>query len=203
MNIEIVTNEMKPIKPLIPLNISGLKYLVLHHVEADNYNWQQCNRDHKANGWDCGGYNEMIMKSGKVIIMRGDNIGAHCQGANSISYGIAVEGNYNNFNVMPPEQYNSLMERINFNLKRFPKVTIVPHSQLFPTECPGKFFPLVRVLSDVNVSDLELAAALAILKTDGAINSPNYWQTNAKTGGKCDGSYVRQLILNMVKTYKE
>ena len=203
MIIEIVTEKMLPVKPLIPLNISGLKYLVLHHVEADNYNWQQCNRDHKAKGWNCGGYQEMVMKSGKVIIMRGDNIGAQAEGFNSVSYGIACEGNYNNYNIMPYEQYNSLMERVNFNLKRFPKgVIVVPHGQLTKTECPGKHFPLVKVLSDVNVNDLELAAALDILNAKGVMNSINYWRTNAKESGVCKGEYVRQLILNMAAELK-
>lgn len=203
MKYEVITDKLNPTKPLIPLDIAKIKYLVLHHVEADNYPWQQCNEDHKANGWNCAGYNEYIVTNGDVYIMRGDNIGAQCQGYNSSSYGIGVEGNYDNFKVMPPEQYSSLMQRINYNLKRFPKgVLVVPHNQLYDTKCPGKFFPLVRILSDINTMDLELAAALAILKTDGIVNTAEYWQTHAKNGDTCKGEYVRQLILNMAKNIK-
>ena len=203
MNIEIVTDMLDPVKPLIPLNIAGIKYLVLHHIEADSASWQDINQWHKENGWNCGGYNEYIKKDGTIIIMRGDNIGAQTLNMNSISYGIALEGNFNNHIIMPPDQYNSLMERINYNLKRFPSsVLTVPHRELVPTECPGKFFPLVKILSDINTNDLELAAALAILKTANVINTVNYWQINSKNGSIVKGEYARQLILNMANSLK-
>jgi hypothetical protein len=193
-----ITDKLNPTKPLIPLDLSAVKYLILHHAEADNYSWEQCNDDHKANGWNCAGYNEYIAKNGDVYIMRGDNIGAQCQGYNSRSYGICCEGNYSTRIGMPPAQYNALMERVHFHLKRFPgKVIVMPHSQLVNTECPGKFFPMCAVLSDINLGDKKLMAALKVLREKQVVSSPEYWLLNAQDGKTCKGEYVRKLILNM------
>jgi hypothetical protein len=196
-NIITVTDKLQPRKPLIPLDLAKIKYVIVHHTGADGYTWEHCNHDHKnVNGWDAAGYNEYVYKNGDVYILRGDHIGAHCQGYNSTSYGIAVEGNYDKPGDMPTAQYNSLLQRIHYNLMRFPgRVTTMPHSAFYATVCPGRYFPLTKLLSEIKIADKELINALEVLQKAGVINSPNYWLAYAQPGKVVKGEYARLELL--------
>jgi hypothetical protein len=196
----IITDKLQPKQKLIPLDLNKIKYVLVHHPGADNYPWEQCNADHKNFGWSCAGYNEYVYKNGEVYILRGDNIGAHCAGMNSTSYGIACEGNYNKPGDMPAAQYNSLLQRIHYNLMRFPnKVTVMPHSAFYATDCPGKYFPMTKLLSDIQIDDKELRRALDWMQRGGVINSPNYWLASAQPGKVVKGEYARLMCIAMGK----
>lgn len=210
-----VFGQLNSKEALIPLKLEEIEFIVVHHVEAINYTWEQCNADHKKNGWACAGYNEMIYKNGDVYAIRGDFVGAHCKGYNTVSYGIALAGNYNIETEIPQAQLNSLVNRIIFHEKRLPKyVKLVEHKQLFDTECAGRYFNLELVkakieevkkiemekeknkqLEEEKVKKLEEIADInkeniSKLAENGIINSPEYWEKASKGN-------IAKLIENM------
>ena len=194
--IKNITNELLPTKPLIPLDLSKVEYIVLHHADAKNCTWKDINAWHKTNGWNCAGYAEFISKDGTVYIMRGDNIGAQCQDWNSKSYGICCEGDFDIDEISQP-QFDSLVERIKYNIPRFPCFKdVVKHSKLFNTTCPGDKFPFENVMAWVKHKELNFEESVKELVSAGIINSPEYWLNNAVDGEICDGRYVQKLIIS-------
>jgi hypothetical protein len=150
MNIIEITNILEPKHPLVPLKLEDIKYIIIHHLKAKSATWQDIDRWHREQSWDCIGYNEYIKKDGTVYICRGDNVGAHCAGYNSVSYGIACEGDYDAENTMPQAQFDALVSRINFNKAIFLNYKCtVAHSYFYDTACPGKYFPLAQVLEAI------------------------------------------------------
>lgn len=197
-------DQLTPNQPLIPLNLSKVSYITIHHTDAINYTWEQCNADHKGNGWACIGYNELIYKNGDVFICRGDNIGAHTQNMNSKAYGIAVVGNYNVEKTMPLIQFQSLVERIMFNKKRFENlIEVVPHNRFVASDCPGKLFNFKELLKAIEKMDKrydDFPEDVQFLAEKGIITTPKYWTDNIN--GSVKGEYVKQLIKNMSKYVK-
>ena len=176
---------------LIPLKLDKIKFLVIHHIEANTATPSDIHEWHQKNGWAGNGYNEYILKDGTVYICRGDNVGAHCGGFNSCSYGIALEGDYSMNGNVPVEQYNSLVERIRYNLGRFPKnCVVVPHSVLVDTECPGDAFPIAKLLQDVSKLDTvnpSYKNCVDIVAAKCGLNSKEYWYQHKDP-------YVQKLI---------
>jgi len=199
--IHIVTDQLNPSKPLIPLLADKVKYIILHHVDASKCTWQDINLWHKNNGWSCAGYNAFVTKSGEVYILRGDNVGAQCAKHNSESYGIAVEGNYS-IETMPAAQFNALVNYLKAIRSRYKNlIAIVPHRFLYNTTCPGANFPLSSILTAVSKKEAvdTLYTALDKLVEKGIVSTRDYWELNAVEGKQCKGEHVKQLIINMAQ----
>jgi len=173
-------------EPLTPLNLDGVFFLVVHHIEATSATIEDIHRWHLDKGWDGCGYNEYIRKDGTVYIGRGDNIGAHCLGHNQDGYGIALEGDYMK-EYIPIPQYNALIERLKYHKSRLKNLkSICGHRDLMSTDCPGKNIIMSTILSDVekgnnvdNRSDIDKAVDNAFRK--GKITNKEYW-TNVLNG---------------------
>jgi N-acetylmuramoyl-L-alanine amidase. len=146
----VVTPSLSWKEKLTPLNPNNVKYIILHHASVKQATIESIHNYHISLGWAGIGYNEYIRKDGTVYIARGDNVGAHTRGYNGISYGICVEGNYEEETQMPDTQYNALVQRVAYNKRRFPNIIAIKgHKDFAKTKCPGKYFPMQRVLADV------------------------------------------------------
>jgi N-acetylmuramoyl-L-alanine amidase len=190
--------ELKYDKPLIKLDLSKVKYMILHHIGKEFATSQDIHKWHKERGWNGAGYNEYIKKDGSVEILRGDHIGAQCEGMNSKSYGLALEGDYDKEMVMPEKQFNSLLTRIKENKKRFPNfVSVENHATFVNTDCPGKYFPLDKIIISL---ENPLAADLLILTKNKIVSSPEYWLSRLSSNQPVDNTYVTKLI-NNIATY--
>lgn len=199
----VVKPNIKFKNELIPLKIDKVRFIVVHHIEADNATVEDIHKWHLDNGWAGIGYNEYIRKDGTCYICRGDNIGAQCEGFNSCSYGIAVEGNYNKAGEVPKIQYDALVDRIKVNMTRFPKDCVcVPHHQLCNTECPGIYFPMLKLLTDIVTPTNGFKDALDNLVKAGIVKTSDYWFNTAKKNSTCNGEYVNILIENMARYIK-
>ena len=193
-------NDLQFKNPLISLDKSKVKYVVIHHVAAKTASIEDIHRWHLENGWNGCGYNEYIKKDGTVYIGRGDNIGAQTKGYNSSSYGIAVEGNYDVDRNMPDVQLKMLALRIKETQKRFPYADkIFKHSQLGKTSCPGKHFPFNDLIHEVaNISFITTVdEALDVLMAKDVINSPIYW----KGASNCV-KHLGDLLINVANKLK-
>lgn len=139
--MNVVQANLKWSGQLIPLKLSDVKYIVIHHLEHPTATVQDVHEWHLKNSWSGFGYSEMIDKNGIVYIGRGYNQGAHTLNWNSQSLGIALQGDYEKETKVSEKQYQSLLERVRFHLEKLPKdVQIVGHCELNNTKCPGQYF---------------------------------------------------------------
>lgn len=121
--------------------------IVLHHAEARKATVQDIHAWHLANGWAGIGYHYYIRKDGTIYQVRPEwALGSHCKGSNYNSIGVCCEGDYEKLDInMPPKQYNALIGLINDIESRNGKLQIKGHDELYPTQCPGKYYPLARI----------------------------------------------------------
>ncbi|NOW07874.1 N-acetylmuramoyl-L-alanine amidase [Clostridium beijerinckii] len=123
--------------------------LIVHHIEAEGPNWtvEMIHNMHKnENGWAGIGYHYYIRLDGSVYKGRPSNaIGAHCQGANTNSLGIAFEGNYDTRTQMPEAQYNSWCQFKAYLCNKYGNMPVYGHREKGSSECPGKYFPLDKI----------------------------------------------------------
>jgi len=181
--MNIVHPQIRFKNPLIALDLNNITAIILHHIQAKVATAETINEWHIANGWSGIGYNEYIRKDGTVYICRGDYVGSHCQGQNSKTYGIAVEGDYDTESIMPNEQKRSLVERIKYNRARFKNlIGVFPHNYFNDTKCPGKNFPIQEILAQIENRKepvklfTEVKEAIQFLIDRGSMNNPLYWK---------------------------
>ncbi|WP_080443893.1 peptidoglycan recognition protein family protein [Clostridium botulinum] len=123
--------------------------LIVHHIEAEGVNWtvETIHNMHKnENGWAGIGYHYYIRLDGTIYKGRPDNaIGAHCQGANTNTLGIAFEGDYDKRTEMPTDQFNAWINLKDYLINKYGNIPIYGHKEKGSSECPGRYFPLVGV----------------------------------------------------------
>lgn len=198
--MNIIKANLKFTTPLIPLDLNKILYIVLHHPAAITATPEQIHQWHLQNGWSGAGYNYYVRKDGTVYEMRGNNTGAQCLNYNSVSVGICCEGNYDIETTMPTAQFNSTVELIRQIRPNYPSLkSIVGHTQLVSTSCPGKNFPTYKIIDRVNNPFADLETAINVFKAKGIIDSPDYWLTNIKAGKPLKPQYVSALIVKTAK----
>ena len=127
------------------------KEKIVHHIEAEGTNWtvELIHNMHRTDPnfkFSAIGYHYYIRLDGSIYKGRPDNaIGAHCQGANTNTLGIAFEGNYNKRTVMPDAQYNAWRELSDYLDSIYGIIPTYGHRERGSSECPGKYFPLDKV----------------------------------------------------------
>jgi hypothetical protein len=199
----IIETNLNYRKPLIPLDLRQINYIILHHPSWSIASPRQIHNDvlidPEKKNWNGFPYNEYIEKDGTVYIGRGDNVGSQCAGMNSVSYGICCEGDYDVELTMPQAQKESLIERIKYNRSRFPNYkSTVPHKQFGDTSCPGKYFPIVEILKIIEAADITVDEAMKIIQDNSIINSPEYWNKVRDTTKNFD-----QYVINVGKRIQE
>ena len=129
--------------------------LIIHHAAAPSASVETIHKWHLGRGWLGIGYNFYIRKDGTVYQGRGwEYVGAHCAGYNSVSVGICLEGNYETDADMPAAQYEAAVQLIRQALDKYPTITeICGHKAHGATACPGKYFPLDRMIADAKGAD--------------------------------------------------
>lgn len=129
--------------------------LIIHHAAAASASVETIHKWHLGRGWLGIGYNFYIRKDGTVYQGRGwEYVGAHCAGYNSVSVGICLEGNYETDADMPAAQYEAAVQLIRQALDKYPTITeICGHKAHGATACPGKYFPLDRMIADAKGAD--------------------------------------------------
>jgi len=73
-------------------------------------------------------------------------VGAHTQGHNSETIGIACQGNFHTTQrTMPDKQRASLLSLLRHLRSRYGNIPILGHRERGATACPGQFFPLDEI----------------------------------------------------------
>ena len=173
--------------------------IILHHSATDGGTFESIKRYHvHHNGWADIGYHYLITLDGKVHKGRDEKtVGAHTIGQNEKSIGICIVGNYDKTS---PDSVvlDSLDTLIKDIFKRRGTMPIEPHSKYAKKTCPGKNFPLEKVIARA-VSEED---PFQKLSRQGIIGDPAYWKVHAVQGQECKGEYVRTIIERMAKMLK-
>jgi hypothetical protein len=127
--------------------------LIVHHLEAEGENWTVDmihNMHINEHGWAGIGYHYYIRIDGSIYKGRPDKaIGAHCQGCNTNTLGIAFEGDYDYRSDMTDSQYNAWCELKAYLCNKYGNMPVYGHRDNPNTpgssECPGAYFPLDKV----------------------------------------------------------
>lgn len=115
--------------------------VVLHHAEASSATVWDINSWHLKNGWNGIGYHYYIRKDGSVYRGRPDwALGSHAKGANDYSIGVCCEGAYMT-ETMPAAQLAAVKELLRDIMRKWGKLRLLRHKDVYSTDCPGKNFP--------------------------------------------------------------
>lgn len=119
--------------------LSEIDTLIIHHTAiSEDVSAEAIDAEHKRIGWACIGYHYLIHNDGQVEKCRLNTmIGAHCQGFNSSSIGIALGGNFEK--EKPSEKQIEALEHLVAALSlAYPQIKrIQGHCHFLATACPG------------------------------------------------------------------
>lgn len=124
-------------RKLVKFNPKVVKYIVMHHIAGSGLTIKDIHRIHLNNGWSGCGYHYYIRFDGGIYEGRPiEYVGSHCLGKNSISVGIAFEGDFRKDNPTD-KQIQSAKEVIEKIRQIYPTVQkVMNHRDLYPTLCP-------------------------------------------------------------------
>lgn len=133
--------------------------ILLHHA-AGLGSVEAIHNYHKnTNKWAGIGYNFYIRLDGSIWEGRGwDAVGAHAgasSGYNGKTIGICFEGNYSELTSMPAAQFNAGVWLIKEAFKRYGKILVWGHKDVYATACPGRNFPLNKFKAVTLESEVE------------------------------------------------
>lgn len=142
----IKTIEHKFNKPLTKR--SNTNKIIIHHSASKEADASTIHNWHLEKGWAGIGYHYVVRKNGSIETGRPlDTIGAHCTNQNADSIGICCEGNFNK-EKMTTKQRNSLQELLANLSAIYGIIPIKCHRDFMATDCPGKNFPIDKILDD-------------------------------------------------------
>lgn len=141
--MEIKKANLKWNGKLQALNLSKVKYIMIHHTAHPTWDINATHKYHRdTNKWVGIGYNFFINPDGSVYEGRGFNVGAGATGYNSNSIHVCFAGNFEKTKPTATQLKNG-KELVKYLLTKVPaNVQIVGHKDIGKTACPGKNFPL-------------------------------------------------------------
>ena len=130
-----------PKAPFTSLNPDRVNSIYLHHTtgegRADSAAWikaiQKFHQDDR--GWNDIGYCWLVDRYGVIWEGRGNVVGAHTGGYNSVSLGVAFLGD--GAKPVPPEALRSIKYLIENLSRNFPIRQVAGHRNVGRTACPG------------------------------------------------------------------
>lgn len=183
MEFSIVKPEIdwKPGGVWVKLNRDSVVGITLHHMAHPTADLHTINKWHK-NRWNNEpgiGYNYWIDFEGKIHECRGEYRGAHVANRNSSLIGIGFQGNYHPISgtthreKMPDKQFNAGVWLIQQLQNMYPRArTVHGHKYWGQTACPGKYFPLVEMLTMSYRQEDVVKEGLEKLKEGNILNLP-------------------------------
>lgn len=148
MSVNIIKTNLKVNGSLSYGN--SCQYGIIHHPEF-NGSVEALNNMMISMGYTMMGYNYYVRKDGSIYEGRPHNaISANCYGYNSKSVGICFEGNFD-VEYMNETQFKAGVALCIF-LKSAGIVKDVfgPHKKYYNTACPGRNFPITKMLEAIN-----------------------------------------------------
>jgi len=135
------------------INKAQISGIALHHMAHPTWTLQDVHAAHRAKGWNGIAYGWWVDLEGRVYEGRGFARNAGTKDMGSSLLDIGFQGNYEPGPVayrteMPYAQFNAGVELIQWLKPQLPNLrTIHGHKHWTATACPGKYFPLVEMVS--------------------------------------------------------
>ena len=175
-------------------------YLILHHAAASHASPEEIHSWHLAKGWAGIAYHYYVRKDGSVVRARPENwIGGHTEGYNNRSIGVCFEGNFE-AEFMDYAQAAAGAELVADLCARYPGIKVIRHRDVNQTACPGKNFPLDKIVyqKEEEIVDSEKFSALmdGYLAERGAA-APSDWSAEARQWAEREGLFVGDASGNM------
>lgn len=128
------------------------KYIILHHAAGTGSIMDLHNKHINTNG--CGfSYNYYVAKTGQIYRGRDENAeGYHTEDYDDISIGICFEGDFEK-DTMSDGQLYAGQWLVYDILKRYPNLKIRGHYDFDDTVCPGKNFPMDKILKKIGYKE--------------------------------------------------
>src|SRR5574344_228674 len=144
--------------------------IIIHHPEW-NGSVTDLNEMMISMGYSMIGYNFYIRKDGSVWYGRPvQYIGANCYGQNDQSIGISFEGNFDK-DFIGQAQFDAGVELIKYLKATYGISEVGPHYNYSSTECPGKNFPVVDIISAANNGSYSAPANNNIISSNSGYDS--------------------------------
>lgn len=136
---------------LVPLVRENIDSIALHHMAHSSADVYEIDRWHKNNGWAGIGYGWWISKQGEIYACRGFNKNAGVEDENGHILSVGFQGDYDNKDKeMPVMQFNAGVWLCKYLMKEVPTIRVVDGHKLWnSTVCPGKYFPLVDMVTAI------------------------------------------------------
>lgn len=149
--LEIKKLDIKWNGALKPLDRNKIDAIALHHMAHPSADAYEIDKWHKANGWAGFGYGFFIAKDGTIYEGRGFNQNAAVADHNGHIISIGFQGDYEKVDrEMPVLQFNAGVWLTRKLLREMPSIrTVHGHKYWNKTACPGKYFPLAEMVTDV------------------------------------------------------
>ena len=140
--------EFQWARPLIPLNLSKVTGIALHHMAHPTAGMDEIHQWHLAKGWKGFAYNYWIDYEGNVYECRGLNSGGGLlDPLNDVIISIGFQGDYDKTQTMSKAQFLAGCELIRHLRMQIPTINFVAgHKYWQATSCPGKYFPLEEMI---------------------------------------------------------
>lgn len=137
------------------LDLSQVTKIALHHMQNSTAGFDGIQSWHLERGFDAIGYNFWVDFAGNVYVGRGFNKGAAVAKQNDYIISIGFQGNYQSpKSCMPDAQFNTGVALVKWIKERVPTVCQVGgHGDFGQTDCPGKYFPLDKMVSAIEHAD--------------------------------------------------
>lgn len=124
--------------------------IIIHHPEFYG-SVQALNNVMRNMNFTMIGYNYYVRKDGTVWQGRSVNVtSGNCYGQNHHSIGVCFEGNYDKDTSMPDAQFAAGVELIKYLKSKYGISEVNGHKHYYNTACPGRYFPLSRMLGAIN-----------------------------------------------------
>ena len=185
--MKITPFEYRKPKNLDLLDLSEVDSIALHHMAHMTANIFDVTGWHiDDNKWSWIGYSYFITTNGEIFEARGlKYLPAGVKDHNSHIISIGFQGDYN-LKFMNYEQMKAGIDLIRYLKEKLPNIKVVAgHNHWNDTSCPGKNFPMDRILKDVNTMnksiDPNFKKCVDLVTKEIGLNSPDFWykiQTN-------------------------
>ncbi|CAM3774218.1 N-acetylmuramoyl-L-alanine amidase [Alkalicoccus chagannorensis] len=135
-------------------NLNNVEYIIIHHTAHPSWGLMDTHMYHRDDlGWAGIGYNYFIHRQAIIYKGRGKKQGAHAGGSyNNRSIGVCVAGNFDS-QTPSEEQIEACIWLVRKLKKDYPNAEIIGHNGVSNTACPGRNFPLSRVIEEANKTE--------------------------------------------------
>ncbi|NLG89649.1 MAG: hypothetical protein GX494_10680 [Clostridiaceae bacterium] len=147
--MKILKKEFQWASPLIPLDLTKITGIAIHHMAHQTAGMDEIHQWHLARGWKGIAYNYWVDYDGNVYECRGLNAGGGLfDPLNDVVISIGFQGDYDKTQTMPKKQFYAGCEIIRYLRGIIPTITTVASHKHWQTStsCPGKYFPLEEMI---------------------------------------------------------